>query len=165
MFTGKEVIETDNFVFFWKPPAVFSQWTYANFIVDGIKYSCTEQYMMAGKAKLFSDELSYQKILSTNNPWDHQKLGRKVKNFSNEIWNENCLKIVTNGNFEKFKQNKDMLKILLETGDKILVEASPVDQIWGVGLAANDDRILDKSQWKGKNFLGKALMEVRKLLK
>lgn len=154
---------TKNYVFFWKPPNVFSQWTPSKFVVDGIEYCNAEQYMMAEKAKLFGDLPIFDEIMKTSDPKKIKSLGRKVRGYIEEEWFLKSLDIVINGNLHKFQQNPEMLQILLNTGTKKLVEASPYDNIWGIGIAYNDVNILDESKW-GKNKLGIALMKVRELL-
>lgn len=160
-FDGSRVIETDTMVLFWQPPAVFGQWTPSPFTVDGVDYGCAEQYMMAAKARLFGDHQTLAKILATTSPREHKALGRQVAGFVSETWERECLAIVVAGNRAKFSQNPDMRAALLATGDKLLVEASPLDKVWGVGLRADDPRIHDRSQWRGTNLLGEALMIVR----
>lgn len=142
----------------------FSQWLPALFQVDGIEYKNTEQYMMAQKAKLFGDDEIFQKILTTANPKEIKALGRLVKNYQESVWVEHRFEIVVKGNLAKFSQNQQLKQFLLNTKDRILVEASPVDKIWGVGLAADDENAEKPLQWKGLNLLGFALMEVRKQL-
>lgn len=160
-FDGSQVIETATMVLFWQPPAVFGQWTPSPFTVDGARYTCAEQFMMAEKARLFGDEATRAKILATDSPREHKALGRQVAGFVGDTWDRACLEIVVRGNHAKFSQNPAMRAALLATGDKLLVEASPLDKIWGVGLRADDPRIHDRSQWRGTNLLGEALMRVR----
>lgn len=160
-FDGSQVIETDTMVLFWQPPAVFGQWTPSVFTVDGVRYGCAEQFMMAGKARLFGDATTLAKILATDSPREQKALGRTVNCFVSEVWDRECLDIVVAGNRAKFSQNADMLAALRATGDKLLVEASPLDTMWGVGLRADDPRVHDRSQWRGTNLLGEALMRVR----
>jgi ribA/ribD-fused uncharacterized protein len=156
-----------EYVFFWKTDehnistGCFSQWQESNFIVDGYDYNCAEQYMMGQKALLFKDEETFEKILSAMHPREIKSLGREVKYFNTKIWDEEKYSIVLNGNYYKFTQNKAMMEILVSTGNKILVEASPLDKIWGIGLAENNKDIYNLNCWKGKNLLGFALMEVR----
>lgn len=162
-----------EFLFFWgsKGPAdkitnaVFSQWYKCNFQEDDIVYNCAEQYMMAQKAKLFNDEEIFNKIMSSNDPKEMKALGRKVKNFNAEIWDKNCVDIVTRGNVLKFSQNEKLKQYLLDTKDKILVEASPYDAIWGIKMSRDNPDVLDPNKWQGTNFLGFALVEVRETLK
>ncbi len=162
-----------EFIFFWghqKPKtgvskSCLSQWYDAPFEVNGIKYSTAEHYMMAEKARLFGDIDTLRKILKAKTPREAQKLGREVKGFNNEIWKRYRFKIVVNGNLEKFKQNPELKRFLLNTGNKILVEASPDDQIWGIGLLASHPAAKNPNLWKGLNLLGFALMEVRDLLR
>jgi len=151
-----------KYTFFYK--SKLSQWHMVDFVVDGIKYICCEQYMMAGKAKLFNDNETLAKIMEATHPRKHQNLGRIVKGYDQETWDRNKYQIVYTGNYHRFKQNKQDLDWLLAT-EGILVEASPVDKIWGVGLSANDPLIQDEKNWRGQNLLGKALTEVRETLR
>jgi len=139
----------------------FSQWYESNFEVDGIAYKTAEHFMMAKKAGLFSDTKSMEKIISADHPGEAKKLGREVIGFNEKIWLEKRFELVVEGNAAKFLQNNEMKRFLMGTGDRILVEASPVDKIWGVGLAESDNKINDPNKWKGLNLLGFALMEVR----
>lgn len=121
--------------------------------------------MMAKKAELFDDFEVRNKIINTNSPADVKKLGREVKNYNDTIWTENRYKIVKEGNFHKFDQNPDLKKFLLSTEEKILVEASPVDPIWGIGMTSDNEKCNNPEEWQGQNLLGFALMEVRDKLK
>ena len=160
-----------EYVFFWKTSkeimnvGCFSQWQESFFEVGGIEYFCAEQFMMAYKADLFNDLESMEKILNNDHPKIIKDLGRKIKYFDEKVWNENKYSIVLNGNYNKFNQNEEMKNILLSTGDKIIVEASPYDNIWGIGLSENEKEINNPNKWKGDNLLGFALMEVRDMLK
>lgn len=159
--------DESDFIFFWKPStnqadkASFGQWQPSFFQVDADEYVCAEQYMMAEKARLFDDEAIEAHIMQTHDPKQMKALGKKVKNFDQNVWNKAKYAIVLNGNYYKFTQNKPMRDFLLSTGDKILVEASPLDTIWGIGLSENDPKALHPSTWRGSNLLGFALMEVR----
>ena len=144
---------------------IFSQFFPCTFTEMGVTYNSAEQYMMAQKALLFDDIKTYDKIMSLANPYKIKALGRLVKNFNQEIWDKHKEDIVFNGNLLKFSQNKKLCKQLLATGDKEIVEASPTDTIWGIGLAETDPDIYDKSKWRGTNLLGKAIMKVRNVLK
>ena len=166
--------ERIKFLFFWghqkaKDGSIsktcFSQWWKSEFEVNGIKYSSAEHWMMAEKARLFKDEEILKEILNVKSPAQAKALGRKVRNFDNKVWNENAYEIVKKGNYNKFSQNEDLKQFLLNTKKRVLVEASPVDKIWGVGLASDNQHIELASKWKGDNLLGFALMEVRDLLK
>jgi ribA/ribD-fused uncharacterized protein len=135
--------------------------TYADLAASGVEYSCAEQYMMAKKAELFGDELSLRLILAATEPSEHKKLGRAVKNFDSAVWEAACEGIVRDGNYAKFTQNADMLQQLLATDSKLLVEASPLDKVWGIGMRADHPHATDTIEWKGSNKLGTALMAVR----
>jgi len=156
-----------EYIFFWKTSkdtldeGCFSQWQETYFTVQNIKYSCAEQFMMAYKADLFDDLKTFEKIINENNPKIIKELGREVKNFNENIWNEKKYNVVVYANWYKFFQNKEFKNILLCTGKNILVEASPYDKIWGVGLPETDKNIINPSNWKGENLLGFALMQVR----
>lgn len=145
--------------------ACLSQWYDCYFMVDGLQYHTTEQYMMAGKARLFGDDEVCEEIMSAYNPSDYKKLGRKVRGFEPEPWDASKYDIVVEGNKAKFSQNPDLGAFLLSTGDAILVEASPFDKIWGIGLDRETAEKGSVEQWQGENLLGCALMEVRDWLK
>lgn len=145
--------------------ACLSQWYYCYFEVNGIQYHTTEQYMMANKALLFKDDEVYQEIMAANNPHDYKKLGRQVRNFDPELWDFRKSEIVVEGNKAKFSQNPDLKEFLLFTEDAILVEASPYDKIWGIGLDRETAMKGSVEQWQGENLLGCALMEVRDWLR
>lgn len=152
-----------KYTFFWKDK--IAQWNMQSFKENDIEFCCAEQYMMYKKALLFKDFEIAEKILKSKNPSEIQKLGRIVKNFIPEIWDSNKEEIVYKGNVLKFEQNENLKEILLNTGDTILVEASPYDLIYGIGLGVEDPNITDESKWRGLNLLGKILMRVREFLK
>ena len=165
-----------KFAFFWRagdvsyePYCCFGQWQYSEFVEEELSptgnFTCAEQYMMASKAWIFGDEEIKKEILTTRDPKQMKSLGRKVRNFDPKTWDKTRHSIVLNGNYHKFAQNKDMRDILLGTGDKILVEASPMDTIWGIGLGENNPKATDPADWRGSNLLGFVLMEVRDELK
>lgn len=155
---------TDTHAYFWN--SVYSQWyTKKNlFQEDGVWYPNAEKYMMMKKAELMGDKETWLKMKSIVNPRGVKALGREVKNFDAKLWDANKEKIVTQANYLKFSQNKDLLEIMKSHKHLTLVEASPVDKIWGVGLHFEDDNILDEKNWRGQNLLGKCLMEARKQL-
>jgi ribA/ribD-fused uncharacterized protein len=124
-------------------------------------YNCSEQFMMFGKAMVFNDKIIGDKILRSTSPKTHKSLGRKVSNFDADIWSSTSVEIVTLGNYLKFTQNNTLKNILSDTGDSILVEASPYDKLWGVGIKFDNKKIYDKTKWKGLNLLGEILMSVR----
>ncbi|AZB34672.1 NADAR family protein [Chryseobacterium bernardetii] len=157
-----------KFLFFWGhtvkdeiTKSCFSQWFTGKFEENGIVYKTAEHYMMAGKARLFNDAEILEKILQASTPNQVKALGRKVKNFDPNVWNEHKYEIVKQGNLLKFSQNNKYKDFLLSTGDKILVEASPYDTIWGIGMLETDPRAENPLLWNGENLLGFALMEVR----
>lgn len=159
-----------KYLFFWghRPSSngsitksCLSQWFSCDFTIDGFTYHTAEQYMMCQKAKLFNDEDIFKRILQANHPSEFKNLGRLVKGFDQSIWNEHKFQIVVNGNMAKFSQNESLREYLVNTGDRVLVEASPYDKVWGIGLSANEPNIENPHIWKGSNLLGFALMKVR----
>lgn len=150
-----------KYCFFWRANSPFSNWHKAKFIEDGIEYNCTEQYMMYKKAVLFGDTITANKILQEKFPGEQKRLGRTVKNFNDTVWKENCMNIVYEGNKLKFLQNPRLLEELLKTEGMTLVEASPYDTIWGIGMSEEEAKLVDESQWRGSNLLGKVLTKLR----
>ncbi len=140
-----------------------SQWYKCFFVEEDNAFSSAEQYMMYHKALLF-DKNMCDEILKTHNPKDVKVLGRKIKNFNAQIWDENKYEIIKKDNILKFSQNKDLLNELKKHKGRTFVEGSPVDCIYGVGLHWKDDLILDEKNWQGKNLLGKAITEVSNIL-
>jgi len=163
---------TDTHVFFWG--GEFSNWYECPFKYKNITFFNTEQAFMWEKALFFNDIETAEQILKTPNPKENKALGRKVKNFDGESWLIASYPIMVGVNLAKYGQKNEnnkyyrcerAKKLLLSTGDKVIVEASPYDKIWGIGIHWEDDDCLDETKWKGMNLLGKALMEVRKQLK
>jgi ribA/ribD-fused uncharacterized protein len=163
-----------KYLFFWgHHPAkdgqigksCFSQWWATSFELNGVVYPTAEHYMMAEKARLFGDTTIYEKILIASHPNAAKKLGREVKGFDEAVWTQHCFAIVVQGNEAKFGQNPELKQFLLNTGERILVEASPIDRIWGIGLAESDPGVANPKQWRGQNLLGFALMQVRTRLR
>lgn len=157
----ENIYNPDNYVFFWG--TYLSNFYPAKFIVDGVQYNCSEQYFMKKKQEMFdpSNIALANQILNEIDPKKIKKYGRQVKNFDNNVWDTCCYEIMKQGIYEKFKQNADINRLLKLTGTKTLVEASPNDRIWGIGLNKANARNIHPSNWQGKNLLGKALMEVR----
>ncbi len=143
---------------------VLSQWWPARFEIDGASYVSAEHYMMAEKARVFGDDATRAQILAADDPGKAKALGRTIQNFDDATWSHARFDIVLRGNHAKFGQNAALRAYLLETGDKVLVEASPVDSVWGIGLAADDPRAEDPKSWPGLNLLGFAIMKARNLL-
>lgn len=163
--------ENMKYLFFWghHPSATitkscFSQWYECRFTVDGVEYHTAEQYMMSQKAVLFGDTKINAEIMKAGHPNEFKTLGRRISGFDEKVWNDNKTDIVIKGNYAKFSQNPELKKFLLGTGKRILVEASPYDKIWGIGMAADDSRINNPLNWQGENLLGFCLMEVRDML-
>lgn len=158
-----------RFLFFWGHHGTgermgaecLSQWYPARFVVDGIAYPTAEHWMMAGKARTFDDDDALAHILVAKHPAQAKKLGRTVRDFDGPTWDRVKIDIVVAGNVAKFSQDPDLCAYLLGTGERILVEASPRDRIWGIGLGRRSPHATDPRQWKGDNLLGFALMRAR----
>jgi ribA/ribD-fused uncharacterized protein len=150
-----------EFTFFFTEASPFSQWHRCTFVVDGKTFGCAEQYMMHGKALLFGDGEIAAQILAAAHPRDHKALGRKVRGFDDAMWKRERERIVRDGNRAKFTQNAELRAQLVATRGTLLVEASPRDRIWGIGLAATDPRAKDPTKWRGQNLLGKLLTALR----
>jgi len=151
-----------NMHMFWGGP--FSQWYPSLFKVEGIEYNCTEQYMMAKKAGLFGDEKAQLAIMESKIPREQKRIGRTVEGFVAERRNAVAKDIVFRGNVAKFTQNPECFAYMMNTGTQEIVEASPEDTIWGIGLSAEDPDAHDKTKWKGTNWLGEVLTSVREIL-
>lgn len=165
--------EKFKFLFFWghTPPAgggvnqsCFSQWWMCSFEVEGIVYSCTEQYMMAEKARLFGDADMREAIMKSSHPKEMKAFGRAVRHFDQQVWSEQCYDIVKRGNLAKFSQNPELWEFMKTTKNRILVEASPRDRVWGIGMGKSNPDAENPMKWRGKNLLGFALTEVRDCL-
>ena len=142
----------------------FSQWWPATFTVDGVDYASAEHFMMAAKARLFGDDAAVAEILAASHPAEAKALGRKVRGYADDVWARHRFGLVVEGNVAKFGQHADLRDFLLGTGDRVIVEASPRDRIWGIGLGAGNERAANPEEWRGMNLLGFALMEARQRL-
>lgn len=159
-----------KYLLFWghqPPPAggtgkdCLSQWWPAAFTVDGVSYPTAEHYMMAAKARLSGDTESAAQILAAPHPGAAKALGRQVRGFDEQRWEQRRFDVVVAGNLAKFGQHPQLRDFLAGTGSRVLVEASPRDRIWGIGLTADDEQARSPELWPGLNLLGFALMEVR----
>jgi ribA/ribD-fused uncharacterized protein len=144
--------------------ACLSQWYDAPFTVDGLTYPTAEHWMMAEKARLFGDDKGLAAVLAAPGPGQAKAAGRRVRGFDERAWKGARYDIVVAGNLAKFGQHTDLRDFLVATGSKVLVEASPHDLIWGIGLAADHPDVARPTAWRGLNLLGFALMDVREHL-
>ena len=142
-----------------------SQWYIKDFKENNLTFNCMEKYMMYNKALLFDDKKIAEEILNNNQPKAIKELGRKVSNFKDEIWDKVKYTIILKGNYYKFSQNNDLRNFLLNTKNKVLVEASPYDKVWGIKMKYDNENIENPFFWQGENLLGFALMEVRDEIK
>lgn len=152
----------DKYTFFWSGP--FSNWYDSPFGLDGQGYSCVEQYMMNKKALMFGDIEIANEIMKTFNPREQKAWGRKVRNFKMDQWAAVARDIVFRGCLAKFTQNPDVYKELMKTTGTLVVEASPLDKVWGIGLDAKTAAVTLIDDWKGSNWLGQVITEVREIL-
>ena len=162
-----------KYLFFWghRPQrdgsvgaGCLSQWWPAEFTVNGHRFATAEHYMMWRKATLFGDDEIAGHILTAAHPRRAKDLGRQVRDFDQHLWEQRRFDIVVDGSVAKFGQHEPLLAYLLGTGERVLVEASPTDRVWGIGLAASDERAADPGAWRGLNLLGFALMRARQIL-
>ncbi|MFF9782677.1 hypothetical protein YWIDRAFT_02769 [Streptomyces sp. SceaMP-e96] len=143
----------------------FSQWWPAPFTVGGVRYATAEHWMMAGKARLFHDAEAERRAIAATHPKQAKDAGRRVRGFDEETWQRHRFGLVVEGSVQKFGQDAALREYLLGTNSRVLVEASPLDRIWGIGLAADDERAADPARWRGLNLLGFALMAARQRLR
>ncbi|MBG0568699.1 NADAR family protein [Actinoplanes aureus] len=162
-----------KFLFFWghQPErdgsigaGCLSQWWPAPFTADGIVFATAEHYMMWRKGTLFGDDAMAERVLAAPHPHAAKAFGGRVAGFDQQTWDEHRFAIVVAGNLAKFGQHADLRAFLLGTERRVLVEASPVDRIWGIGLTRDDPAASDPARWRGLNLLGFALMQVRDVL-
>ncbi|EKE77832.1 NADAR family protein [Gallaecimonas xiamenensis] len=157
-----------DYLFFWGhqegdrlTKGCLSQWYPSPFSAEGLAFTSAEHYMMYHKAMLFSDKKAAERALAALTPAEVKAVGRTVLGFNELTWREHRFAIVVKGNLAKFAAHPELKTFLLNTGDKVLVEASPVDKIWGIGLAQDHPDAADPARWRGDNLLGFALMAVR----
>lgn len=161
---------TDDYTFFWAGP--FSNWHKSPFEMwvskadRAVKFNCSEQAMMYLKALEFADFKTAEKIMETSDPKKQKQLGRQIQRFDEDHWSKVRLDQAVSYLRHKFIQNLDLFKILMDTGNREIVEASPYDNVWGCGMGVDKyPQILDKANWTGTNLLGEALMRVREELR
>jgi ribA/ribD-fused uncharacterized protein len=158
-----------SYCFFWGHHAqgvaigtwCLSQWWPEPFVVDGTTYASAEHFMMAGKARLFRDDETLRQILESPGPAAAKKLGRAVRGFEESVWRKHRYELVVAGNLAKFGQHPELRAFLVGLEEDVIVEASPRDAIWGIGLGAGNPAARDPHRWRGENLLGFALMETR----
>jgi ribA/ribD-fused uncharacterized protein len=160
LFWGHRVPENGTVV-----STCLSQWYPLGFTIDEIYYTTAEHWMMACKARLFGDGEALAAILKANTPAKAKKLGRQVRDFDDTSWKAHARQFVTEGNYAKFTQHPRLRDFLLSTGHAILVEASPYDRIWGIGMGAAHPSSQNPLEWRGTNLLGFALMDVRERIR
>ena len=162
-----------KFLFFWGHTpkrnsivnaSCLSQWFPRAFEIDGVRYATAEHFMMASKAKLFADEAAHAEVLRAKSPAEAKAAGRAVESYDDAKWERARFDAVMRGNVAKFGQHDDLRTFLLSTADRVIVEASPRDTIWGIGMGASNPDAKDPSKWRGRNLLGFALMEARRAL-
>jgi ribA/ribD-fused uncharacterized protein len=161
-FSQHGITIRENYALFWG--GVFSNWYKSKFEVKGVYFNCVEQFMMACKALQFNDHETLELIMKSNDPSAQKAYGRKIRNYDDTIWKQIRYPVVREGVFAKFDQNPHLQTVLLNTDPFIIVESSPKDIIWGVGLAADHKDVTNPGMWKGTNLLGMALMDVRATL-
>ena len=173
LVAARERRQRTKWLFFWGhstpegavTKACLSQWYPAPFTHEGAAYPTAEHWMMAAKARLFRDADAHARVLAAPHPGEAKRIGREVRGFDEAAWADERYRIVVEGNVLKFAAHAPLRDFLLATGRRVLVEASPVDRVWGISLAADDPRAQDPGLWRGPNLLGFALMEARERLR
>ena len=159
--------ETDAIFFYRVGDAygAFSNWAPTPFNVDGVSFSTAEQYIMYRKCLTFGDTVTAEKLLSSDSPREQKALGREAAGYIDSVWAGIRQTVAIRGLYAKFSQDAELKRLLLGTGDAVLVECTSNDRIWACGLDRDDDDRLSADRWKGQNILGFALMEVRNMLR
>ncbi|WUK96676.1 NADAR family protein [Streptomyces sp. NBC_00356] len=142
-----------------------SQWWPSPFTVAGVEYATAEHWMMAEKARLFGDAEAEHRAIAAGHPAEAKKAGRLVRDFDGEVWERERFGVVVEGSVHKFAADPGLRAFLVGTGERVLVEASPMDRVWGIGMAADEAGAADPEAWRGLNLLGFALMAARKRLR
>jgi len=153
------MITNSKYVFFWA--GEFSNWHNAKIEYKGEKFANTEQAYMWEKALHFDDYEIAELILNEPNPKENKKLGRQVKGFNAAEWLNVSFDLMLEINRAKYSQHESLKWQLINTGDRLLVEASPFDEIWGIGLTAAEAVNTPEEEWPGMNLLGKCLTKLR----
>ena len=162
----KTVVKTKaNVTAFYRSDAFLSNFHPARFEIEDREYCCVEQFYMSKKAIKFGDNSARLRIMASSNPREINYISKSIKKFDQAVWNESAEEIMLEGVLAKFSQNENLKRLLLETGNTKLVEASPLDKFWGAGLGINDEKIFDENKWQGSNKLGKILMKCRDRLR
>ncbi|MHB9758487.1 NADAR family protein [Streptomyces sp. BYX5S] len=172
--TGDETAKRVKYLHFWGHTprkdgtigaSCLSQWWPSPFTVDGVEYATAEHWMMAEKARLFGDAEAERRAIAAGHPSEAKKAGRLVRGFDDAVWERARFGVVVEGSVHKFASDPGLREFLVGTGDRVLVEASPMDRVWGIGLAADDAAAQDPRRWRGANLLGFALMAARERLR
>jgi ribA/ribD-fused uncharacterized protein len=159
------MLKTDTHLFFWKEK--FSNWFFSPIVFTdpfsgaSINFTCTEQAFMYFKAITFDDYETANKIIAAQTPKEQKELGRQVKNFNQGVWDDEKFACMYWANAMKYTQHENLKAELIATTPLKLVEASPVDKIWGIGLAEDNPLALDEATWQGQNLLGECLTQLR----
>jgi len=153
--------QIDNYLFFFSRHSFLSNFSPSNFTVNATNYTCSEQYLQHQKALLFDDKNMAEKIMQSNNPGQMKRLTANLANFNGKLWEEKSPDICYTALKEKFSQNPKLQTMLQETHDKVLVEASPYDRVWGIGYGKEEPNLIQKQSTWGKNLQGITLMKVR----
>jgi len=159
--TGEDRATGERFVFFWGHASPFSQWHAATFELGGIWCPTAEHWMMAAKAMLFGDRDALGDIVATAHPGTAKRIGRRVRGFDDAVWREVSPELVYAGNHAKFTQHDGLRAALEATSPATLVEASPTDRIWGIGLSSSHADACCRARWRGRNRLGAVLTQLR----
>lgn len=150
---------TDEYIFFWQ--GKLSNFYRTEIHYQGLHFHSSEQLFMYFKAKFFNDEYHARLILESKTPKESKLYGRKVVGFNNEEWDKVKCDFMYKALQAKFYGNKELSSYLTrkEHKNKLFVEASPYDKIWGIGIDENNPELLQTNFW-GKNLLGQLLTKL-----
>jgi ribA/ribD-fused uncharacterized protein len=163
------VMDSENILCFYRekdPYGELSNWIKSPFMYAGMNFESVLQFLMFHKVMLFGQRRLAHQIMSLTDPTEIKKIGNaKFDGYSDMQWDVTCEGIISRGLIAKFSQNQDMCRVLLGTGNRIIAFATPLDEMWGTGIAINNPEACNVFKWTGKNRLGKVLMQTRELLR
>lgn len=157
---------SEHYTAFYSRHCPCSNFHPSKFTLDGIEYEHNEQYYQHQKSIVNGDTKRASAVLKASDPYDCYKIGSEVVVKDRE-WENKSLEIMERGCLAKFTQNKDLAKFLLSTGNTVLLEASPVDKFFGIGMSLNNPELFQPEKWPdgATNWLGKILSKTRAALK
>lgn len=159
---GDDICTTNDSYYFWSGQSPLSNFHHAHFMWMNIEWKNSEAAFMYAKALYFGDLATAEKIMNSDHSPSYCKaLGRKVTPYNEEAWDQIRYDMMKNIVYAKFTQNPLCREFLLSLGNRDLVEASSKDTIWGIGMDVRHPAVHVREKWRGRNLLGKCLMDIR----